>query len=82
MRPSCKKSKRFFAACHGICAKNRGIAPHLFFKSSTEMLCRFESTSQSNILNWQVGKLEKLLGYGKSVMPNVFDRRHIQFGFE
>ena len=46
------------------------------------MLRRFESASECNILNWQVGKLQKFLGYGKSVMPNVFDWRHAQFGFE
>jgi hypothetical protein len=76
------QSKTLFSICYRIYPEGSWVAAEMLLKSSAEMLCRFESASECNILNWQVGKLKKFLGYGKSVMPNVFDWRHVQFGFE
>jgi hypothetical protein len=76
------QSKTLFSICYRIYPEGSWVAAEMLLKSSAEMLCRFESASECNILNWQVGKLQKLRGYGKSMMPNVFNRRHVQLIFK
>ena len=76
------KSETLFSPCYCRRPKSGWIASVALFKFSAEVLRCFEATSRGNVLNWQICKLQKLLGYNKPMMPNVLDGCHFQFAFE
>jgi len=76
------QSEALFSTCYGSRSESGRIATDPLFKPSAEMLRRPKSASGSDLLDRQLGKLQKLLRNRKPMMPNVFDRRHLQFLFE